>query len=443
MWIPQNQTFFIFVFQKEKVRYPVRMSLLYNLSIYLYALLIRIVSVFNPQARAFIQGRKGQFDRMRKAIGKHDEVVWFHCASLGEFEQGRPVIEAFRDTFPHYKILLTFFSPSGYELRKNYPLADYVFYLPMDKKRNVHRFLSIFKPRLAIFIKYEFWFNYLDGLYKNKIPVFLVSGIFRKNQHFFRFYGRWFRKQLRKITWFFVQNQTSSNLLNRIHIYHHEINGDTRFDRVMKIKQTASGLPLVNTFKNNQKLFIAGSTWPPDEDILLKFIKSENQNIKLIIAPHKTDEEHIKTLVNQFNMFNPILYSQAMGVDLKQVRVMIIDQIGLLSAMYQYADVAYVGGGFGVGIHNLPEAAVFGIPVIFGPNYARFREAHDLLALGGGFSIQSAKEFISVCNQLLNTPDLYKNACKAAGTYVYENAGATDRVLHKMKEYIVVKKAGF
>ncbi len=419
------------------------MSILYSLSIFLYTILIRLAAVFNPQARAFIKGRKKQFKRMRKAVGPHDEIIWFHCASLGEFEQGRPVIEAFRKTFPHYKILLTFFSPSGYELRKDYPLADYVFYLPMDKKRNVNQFLGIFRPQLAIFIKYEFWFNYLEGLNKNKIPVFLVSGIFRKNQHFFQFYGKWFRRQLQKISWFFVQNQTSSDLLDSIQIYHHEISGDTRFDRVMQIKKTAGKLPKVVEFKQTQKLLIAGSTWPPDEEILFRFLKAKNQNIKLIIAPHKIDDGHIKTIENQFKAFHPVLYSRASESKLKQAGVMIIDQMGLLSAMYQYAELAYVGGGFGVGIHNLLEAAVYGIPVIFGPNYQRFQEAHDLLASHGGFSIQTADEFIDICSRLLNTPDLYKASCKAAETYVTDNAGATDIVLHKTKEFLIAKKHHF
>ena len=419
------------------------MSLLYNIFIYLYTFFIRVASVFNFQARTFIRGRKGQFNQMKKEVGKHDEIVWFHCASLGEFEQGRPVIEAFHDNFPNYKILLTFFSPSGYELRKNYALADYVFYLPMDTKRNVNKFLAIYKPRLAIFIKYEFWYNYMDNLYKNKIPVFLVSGIFRKNQYFFRFYGRWFRRQLQKITWFFVQDQTSSDLLSQIHIFHHEISGDTRFDRVVKIKNTAVSFPLIYGFKNRQKLLIAGSTWPPDEEILLAYLKTKPKNIKLILAPHKIDKSHIYSIVNQFRAFYPVLYSKTTETDLKQSKVMIIDQMGLLSAMYQYADMAYVGGGFGVGIHNLPEAAVFGIPVIFGPNYTRFREAHDLLALGGGFSIQSDKDFITVCNKLFNTPKLYGDACTIAGNYITENAGATDKIILKMKEYLIAKKAAF
>jgi 3-deoxy-D-manno-octulosonic-acid transferase len=419
------------------------MSFLYSISIYLYALVIRLAALFNPQAKAFLQGRREQFKRMQAAVGKHDEIIWFHCASLGEFEQGRPVIEAFRNTFPHYKILLTFFSPSGYELRKNEPLADYVFYLPMDKKRNVQRFLNIFKPRLAIFIKYEFWYNYIDALYKNKIPVFLVSGIFRKNQHFFRFYGRWFRHQLQKISWFFVQNETSSELLSRIHVYHHEISGDTRFDRVLQIKKAAQPLALIEQFKNNEKLLVAGSTWPPDEDILHFFHTAEGSNIKLIIAPHKVDEPHIKNIIKKFEKSKPVRYSMAQSADLEISRVLIIDQIGLLSSIYQYADLAYVGGGFGVGIHNLLEAAVYGIPVLFGPNYQRFKEAHDLLNKGAGFNINSAESFVNTCSHLLNTPHLYQNSGKAASDYVLENAGATDYILQKTKEFIVAKKTIF
>lgn len=419
------------------------MAFLYRISIYLYDFIIRIAALFNPQAKAFIDGRRGQFKRMKAAVGKHDQIIWFHCASLGEFEQGRPVMEAFRQTFPDYKILLTFFSPSGYELRKNDPLADYVFYLPMDKKRNVHRFLKIFKPSLAIFIKYEFWFHYIDGLYKNKIPVFLVSGIFRRNQHFFRFYGRWFRQQLQKVSWFFVQNETSAELLNHIHVFHHEISGDTRFDRVLQIKNQAQPLDQIKRFKNTGKLLVAGSTWPPDEDILLQFSQTSTPHVKIIIAPHKVDENHIKNIINKFEAYQPVRYSQFDETDPAKSRILIIDQIGLLSSIYQYADLAYIGGGFGVGIHNLLEAAVYGIPVLFGPNYQRFKEAHDLLKNGGGFTIDSAKAFINTGKHLLNSPDLYLKASKAASNYVIENAGATEYIIQKAKEFIVAKKTIF
>jgi len=415
------------------------MSLFYSVSIYVYASLIRIASLFNGQAHRFIQGRKGQFRNMEKSIGNHDELVWFHCASLGEFEQGRPLIEDFRTTFPGYKILLTFFSPSGFELQKDYPLADYIFYLPLDKPANVRRFLKIFHPKLVVFIKYEFWFNYLDALYRNKIPFFLVSAIFRKNQHFFQFYGSWFRKQLLKVSWFFVQNKTSASLLNSVKINHFEISGDTRFDRVMKIRQTASKLPFIETFKNGNKLLIAGSTWPADEEILKDYLDQTHNQLKLIIAPHKTDETHIRSLLQQFKTFKPVLYSQASNADLVNNRLLIIDRIGLLSAMYQYADLAYVGGGFGVGIHNLLEAAVYGIPVIFGPNYARFQEAHDLIEAGGGFSIDNQDALQRICEKLLSTADYYHEAAKASENYVKEHAGATDRVMSKIKEYLLTE----
>ncbi len=415
------------------------MKLFYNFFIYVYAALIRLASLFNPQARQFLSGRKGQFRKMKAAVGEKDEIVWFHCASVGEFEQARPVIEAFKKTFPGYKILLTFFSPSGYELRKNYKLADFVFYLPVDKAANARRFMKRFHPRMAVFIKYEYWFNYIDEIYKAGIPLFFVSAIFRKQQHFFRPYGGWFRKQLRKVTWFFVQNETSDQLLSQIGIRNHELSGDTRFDRVLKVLEAPFDLSEIEQFKGSNELLVAGSTWPPDEDILVSYLKNNPGNFKLLLVPHKIDENHISEILRKFERFFPARYSQSDEKALSKSKVLVMDKMGLLSGIYRYADLAYVGGGFGVGIHNLLEPAVYGLPILFGPNYRRFQEANDLLALGGGFSIKNDEEFQDLTDRLRNNPDFYKQAVRESKAYVRENSGATGKVIIKIKEYLSKK----
>ncbi len=415
------------------------MRLLYNVFIYGYAFLIRLASPFHAQAGQWMRGRKDIFARMKRVAGKHEDIVWFHCASLGEFEQGRPVIEAFKNTFPHYKILLTFFSPSGYELRKNYEGADYIFYLPIDKPKNARRFIQIFHPKLAVFIKYEYWYNYIKELSKNKIPLFFISAIFRPNQYFFRPGAGWFQHQLQKVTWFQVQDKASSELLNSIHVYHNQVGGDTRFDRVLKVAEEKLSLPVAERFAQENDLLIAGSTWPPDETILLGYLR-HNKAIKMVIAPHKTDREHIEEIKKKFEAFHPVLYSEAGKEFGSENRVLVIDSIGLLSHLYRYGKIAYVGGGFGVGIHNLPEAAVYGIPVLFGPNHDRFREARELISRGGGFAIQDAESFRQTADRLLQQPETYHKAAQAAKNYVHEQAGATYLAIEKFKEYIVVQQ---
>jgi 3-deoxy-D-manno-octulosonic-acid transferase len=413
------------------------MRLFYNIFIYGYGFLIRVAAPFYGQARQWLTGRKNLFRNMEKAVGKHEDVVWFHAASLGEFEQGRPVIEAFRETFPRYKILLTFFSPSGYELRKNYEGADYIFYFPMDKPRNARRFIRIFKPKLAVFIKYEYWYNTIRELSKNKIPLFFISAIFRKEQYFFKPGTKWFRNQLQKVTGFMVQDQTSSDLLHSIHIYHHQISGDTRFDRVLKIAHEKVDFPVIQQFTNHSEVMVCGSTWPADEDILRAYLK-QNQKIKMILAPHKIDAEHIQEIRKKFNAFHPVLYSETKKTPVNEKsRVLIIDTLGILSYLYRFGQVAYVGGGFGSGIHNLLEAAVYGIPVIFGPHYKPFREAHDLLENGGGFTIQDKKSFFAVADRLFQQADFRIQAGQAAKQYVEKEAGATFRIIEKFKEYLV------
>ncbi len=376
---------------------------------------------------------------MEKAVGDNEDIVWFHCASLGEFEQGRPVMEAFKETFPNYKILLTFFSPSGYELRKNYPGADYIFYLPIDKPKNARHFIRIFKPKLVVFIKYEYWYNYIKELSKNKIPLFFISAIFRQNQYFFRPGGTWFRNQLQKVTWFQVQEEGSSELLNSIRVFHNQVGGDTRFDRVLRVSKESVSLPVIEDFAIGTGLFVCGSTWPPDEDIIKDYLTQE-KGAKVILAPHKIDAEHIAEIQNKFEAFNPTLYSEASGSIPDNSRILIINTLGLLSYLYRYGRLAYVGGGFGVGIHNLPEAAVYGLPVIFGPNYQRFREARDLLENGGGFTISDKKSFHQTADMLLHDAEKYQQASKAAAAYVQKQAGATFKAIEKIKEYLVVQQ---
>jgi len=415
------------------------MRVFYNFFIYGYSFLIRIAVPFHQQARRWVVGRKEEFLRMKNAVGKHEDIIWFHCASLGEFEQGRPVMEAFRETFPGYKILLTFFSPSGYELRKEYPGADYIFYLPIDKPKNARRFIRIFKPKLAVFIKYEYWFNYIKELSKNKIPLFFISAIFRKNQYFFRYGAGWFRNQLQKVTWFQVQDELSSELLSSIRVFHNQVGGDTRFDRVLKVSNEPVHLPIIENFTRVGTPLICGSTWSPDEDILKDYLAHED-GVKMVIAPHKINPEHLSEILNKFKDFHPVLYSEAMKNLPENARVMVIDSIGLLSHLYRFGKLAYVGGGFGVGIHNLPEAAVYGLPVIFGPNHQRFREAISLLKNGGGFAIQDKKSFRETANRLLQNPENYKTASEAAVGYVRQQSGATFKAIEKIKEYLVVQQ---
>ncbi len=411
----------------------------YNFFIYGYAFLIRIAAPFNRQARQWMDARKKGFSLMEKAVGENEDIVWFHCASLGEFEQGRPVMEAFREDFPDYKILLTFFSPSGYELRKNYPGADYIFYLPIDKPKNARRFIRIFKPKLVVFIKYEYWYNYIKELSKNKIPLFFISAIFRQNQYFFRPGGTWFRNQLQKVTWFQVQEENSSELLNSIHIFHNEVGGDTRFDRVLRGSKEPISLPEIKNFASDTNLFVCGSTWPPDEDIIKNYLTHE-KGVKVILAPHKINTEHIAEIQNKFKDFNPVLYSEITGSVPDNSRVLIINTLGLLSYLYRFGRLAYVGGGFGVGIHSLPEAAVYGLPVIFGPNYQHFREAHDLLENGGGFTISDKNSFRRTVDMLLHDTEKYQQASRAAADYVEQQSGATFKAMEKIKEYLVVQQ---
>ncbi len=415
------------------------MRFFYSFFVLLGAMLIGAASLFNEKARSWTKGRKNIFKRLEKEIGENEKLIWFHCASLGEFEQGRPVIEAVKSTFSDHKILLTFFSPSGYEIRKDYEGADYVYYLPADTAKNAKKFVTITQPRMVFFIKYEFWFNYIEELSKNKVPFFVVSAIFRPTQHFFKPWGWWLRKHLQKISYYFVQNHESLDLLQQIKVYHAEVSGDTRFDRVIALSREAVSFPLIPAFSEGKQLLIAGSTWPADEDILAALLERSEVEFKLIVAPHQVNEDHISQIFRKFKKFNPQRYSKADQSKFSSSRVLIIDTYGMLAYLFSYAKVAYIGGGFGVGIHNTLEAATYGMPVLFGPNYQRFKEAVELISVGGAYSFDNA-EMLQTTFETLMTDDLkYQESARAAGSYVQENAGATLKVIEKAKEYLIAK----
>ena len=364
---------------------------------------------------------------LRQQLEKDARYIWFHAASLGEFEQGRPLIEKIRAKYPDYRILLTFFSPSGYEVRKNYRGADIVCYLPFDKPRNVRKFLDLVNPCMAFFIKYEFWKNYLDELHKRRIPVYSVSSIFRRGQIFFKWYGGTYRNVLRNFDHIFVQNERSKRYLSKIGINKVTVVGDTRFDRVLQIRDEAKDLPLVELFKNNTMTFVAGSSWQPDEDLFIEYF-NRHPEVKLIIAPHVIDENHLVEIIRKLK--RPyVRYTRADEKNVRKADCLIIDCFGLLSSIYRYGEIAYIGGGFGVGIHNTLEAAVYGIPVIFGPKYQKFQEAIHLLEAKGGFSIKSYEELKILLDRMLGDEDFLREAGKNAGAYVTDNAGTTDKVL--------------
>ena len=406
---------------------------------------VAIASLFNEKVRKMWRGEREAFSILKEKVDPNAKYAWFHAASLGEFEQGRPIMECIRRDHPEYKILLTFFSPSGYEVRKNYEGADIVCYLPLDTITNARRFLRLIRPCMAFFIKYEFWYNYLHILRHRGVPTYSVSSIFRPGQIFFRWYGRQYGRVLKCFTKFFVQNEVSRELLATIGIHRVEITGDTRFDRVLQIKDAAKQLPLVESFVSpvaseaaaQRKCFIVGSSWEPDEDIYIPYFSDKDW--KLIIATHVVSPERVgllkKRLVEQGKKV--VLYSEADNPEVKgtlsEADVMIIDCYGLLSSIYRYADVAYVGGGFGVGIHNLPEAAVWGVPVFFGPNNARFQEAQDLKQNGGGLEITNSHDFEQLMNDLVAHPDTIKERGRQAGSYVMNRSGATDKILRSVE----------
>ena len=403
--------------------------MIYNLIIYLYLLGVAIYSRFNEKVRKMWHGEREAFRILKEKVDPEAQYVWFHAASLGEFEQGRPLMEQLRKDHPEYKILLTFFSPSGYEVRKNYEGADIITYLPLDTITNARRFLRLVRPVKAFFIKYEFWYNYLHILKHRNVPVYSVSSIFRPDQVFFKWYGRQYGRVLNCFTHFFVQNEISKELLAKIGIDCVTIVGDTRFDRVLQIKEAAKQLPIVKAFKQDAKVFVAGSSWQPDEEIFIKYF-NEHRDWKLIIAPHVIGEDHLKQIEKLLEGRKVIRYSGLSGDsgDLGKAEVLIIDCFGLLSSIYHYGDVAYVGGGFGVGIHNLLEAAVWDVPVFFGPNNERFQEA-QALKQRGGFEITNYNDFERLMNRFIADEAYLKAQGQLAGQYVKGKAGATWQIL--------------
>jgi 3-deoxy-D-manno-octulosonic-acid transferase len=408
------------------------MTLAYNLGIRVYFVLVSIASVFNHKAKLWKNGRKNLLQILATNIESNSEYAWFHASSLGEFEQGRPIVEALKLEYPDIKIILTFFSPSGYEIRKNYSGADYICYLPLDTRRNAREFIKTVNPRWVFFIKYEYWYHFLKEVHKNNSKLYLVSGIFRKEQLFFKPYGNWYRKMLGFFDHLFVQNTESAELLESIGVKNYTIAGDSRFDRVVQIAEQSKEIEIARKFSEGFKVIVGGSTWEPDEKMLIDYIKSSDKNIKLIIAPHEIHAEHIKQITDKID-FPYSLYSIANDNDLAESRILIIDNIGMLSSIYKYGKVAYIGGGFGVGIHNTLEAAVYGMPVIFGPKYKKFQEALDLVETKGGFSINSSEEFAELANLFFSSDFELKSAGNAAYNYVHKMKGATNILLNYLK----------
>lgn len=419
--------------------------MIYNIVIYFVLWGIAIASLFNEKVRKMWRGEREAFKILKQKVDPNAKYIWFHAASLGEFEQGRPLMERIRKEYPQYKILLTFYSPSGYEVRKNYEGADIICYMPVDTRLNAIRFLRLVRPVMAFFIKYEFWSNFLHILKHRNIPTYSVSSIFREDQVFFKWYGRNYAGVLKCFTRFFVQNEESKRLLEGIGITAVDVVGDTRFDRVLQIKEAAKQLPICEAFRtgvassqsvgvphHDFKVFVAGSSWPPDENIFIPFF-NEHKDWRLLIAPHVIAEEHLKLILSLIKGKKVVRYTQTTPEEAAEADVLIIDCFGLLSSMYNYGDVAYIGGGFGVGIHNTLEAAVWNMPVIFGPNNKKFQEAQGLLKSGGGFEINTYEDFSSLMGSLMNDETFLKQAGDKAGAFVAHLAGATDKVLASVK----------
>ena len=419
--------------------------MIYNIVIYFVLWGIAIASLFNEKVRKMWRGEREAFKILKQKVDPNAKYIWFHAASLGEFEQGRPLMERIRKDYPQYKILLTFYSPSGYEVRKNYEGADIICYMPVDTRLNAIRFLRLVRPVMAFFIKYEFWSNFLHILKHRNIPTYSVSSIFREDQVFFKWYGRSYAGVLKCFTRFFVQNEESKRLLEGIGFTAVDVVGDTRFDRVLQIKEAAKQLPICEAFRtgvassqsadvphHDFKVFVAGSSWPPDENIFIPFF-NEHKDWRLLIAPHVIAEEHLKLILSLIKGKKVVRYTQTTPEEAAEADVLIIECFGLLSSMYNYGDVAYIGGGFGVGIHNTLEAAVWNMPVIFGPNNKKFQEAQGLLKSDGGFEINTYEDFSGLMSSLMNDETFLKQAGDKAGTFVAHLAGATDKVLASVK----------
>lgn len=406
------------------------MLFLYNIITLLAAQLLKIVALFSPKMKLFVDGRKSTFQTLANKIQTSDKTIWFHAASLGEYEQGLPVIEAIKKQFPTHKIVVTFFSPSGYEVRKNNAIADVTVYLPLDTISNAKQFVELVHPEMAFFIKYEYWPSYLNELKKQQIKTYLISGILRENQAFFKWYGGFYRNALKTFDYFFVQNESSRNLLQSIGFNNVKVSGDTRFDRVVSILERDNSLDFIEQFKNNKITIVIGSSWPKDESLLVKYINQSSDEVKFIIAPHNIKSEQIQELKNVITK-KTILFSEKDNVDLSNSNVFIIDTIGILTKIYSYADIAYVGGGFGnPGVHNILEPATFGVPVVIGPNYSHFAEATALVNMEGCISIQNQTQLNEAFDLLLHNEDERLEKGHICSTFVQMNKGATKTIMN-------------
>lgn len=403
------------------------MRLIYSIGLSVYLFGVKIAAMRNAKAKAWLKGRKGLLKKIKTEVVGKGPVVWVHCASLGEFEQGRPLIEEIKRRFPEKKILLTFYSPSGYEVQKDYKGADFIYYMPLDKRRNARRFIKYTNPEKVFFIKYEYWYNYLSILKKKKVPVYYVSAIFRKEQLFFKPRGRWYRKMLKKATHFFVQNPQSERLLNNIGIKQVTVCGDTRFDRVAHISENVKPLPLVDKFVRGRFALVVGSSWKAEEALILQYTR-KNPNIRVILAPHEVNPENIGRIMQLFGD-SAILYSNLNENNMTDKSILVIDCYGLLTSLYQYGNAALVGGGFGTGIHNVLEPATFGMPIIFGTNYERFREAVELVEQNCAFPVTNIEEFNLIVNRLTYDTKTVENISRQAALYVKHNVGATNKII--------------
>ncbi len=409
------------------------MRFLYNIGIFLYGATIHLCSVFNDKAKSWKRGRQYIFASLHLQLKRFDHIIWIHCASYGEFEQGKPLINKIREQYPGYKILLTFFSPSGYEHAHNYEKADYVFYLPLDTRRNAKRFIDIVHPEYIFFVKYEYWFNYIHEAYRRKIPFYIISAIFRDSQYFFKPHGSWFRKQLREISYFFVQDENSQKLLQSIGISQCGVYGDTRFDTVVQTARDVKQNEIVRRFSEGKNVLIAGSTWEPDEKLLHQLL--DTTDYSLILTPHEVHPSHMDDIHRLFADYAYIDYTEAVAKekqDFSNIRILIIDTIGLLKHLYPYGKIAYIGGGFGKGIHNTLEAATFGMPVLFGPKYSHFKEACDLIRYGAAYSIRNIDELVHFFRKLTEDDENYKEACLRAREYVSSQTGVSEKILQKV-----------
>ena len=408
------------------------MLFLYNTIVQIANFSLKIIATFSPKIKLFVEGRKPVFEILKSKIQANDPTIWFHAASLGEYEQGLPVIEKIKEKFPHHKIVVTFFSPSGYEVRKNNLVADVTVYLPLDTQKNAQQFLELVHPEMAFFIKYEYWPNYLDVLQKRQTPTYLISGIFRENQLFFKWYGGFYRKALNTFTYFFVQNESSKKLLLQLGKTNVAVSGDTRFDRVATILEKDNSLDFIEAFKNHTLTIVVGSSWPKDESLLVDYINQTSEKVKFIIAPHNIKSEQIQELKNSISK-KTVLFSEKENKNLADFDVFIIDTIGILTKIYSYADIAYVGGGFGnPGVHNILEPATFGVPIIIGPNFNHFAEATALVNLEGCISIANKKELSDAFSNLITNNDIRYEKGHICNTFVQMNKGATAIIINNI-----------